>query len=412
MRSGDKVFVEFQLESRDWPSAQELVDKSESGSSRTKGCANLGNTCYMNSALQCFAYSPYVREFFTGVSNAQVDAENGSSAATEASEEDPSPKKHPSYKYQVNPNNVLGHNGDFVLPFAETLGKMWDSGAIFSVYPWSFKSALGKVNEQFQGRRQHDSHEFLLTLLDSLHEELNVRQKKPAIEDPDDRRDVKEVNSEFWSNFLRRNWSFMVFVFYGQSKSLITCDVCSNARVNYGVFSNLQLPIPNSNTLILPILIQQIPSELSSILQKHVNEMMQTIMDENPSFDPTETHASMGLQRGLSLAIMDKADEFAVQQSKREKSILINIAIDQSCTVAQLLDRIQQMRNINLIGSVSLGYSEIELTKLLVYVQKDARKQATTLIFEPKNSLEDIGVMDRQALVVTEVLTDYAKQVI
>lgn len=70
------------------------------------------------------------------------------------------------------------------------------------------------------------------------------------------------------------------------------------------------------------------------------------------------------------------------------------------------------MRNINLIGSVSLGYSEIELTKLLVYVQKDARKQATTLIFEPKNSLEDIGVMDRQALVVTEVLTDYAKQVI
>ena len=135
-------------------------------------------------------------------------------------------------------------------------------------------------------------------------------------------------------------------------------------------------------------------------------------MDENPSFDPTETHASIGLQRGLSLAIMDKADEFAVQQSKREKSILINIAIDQSCTVAQLLDRIQQMRNINLIGSVSLGYSEIELTKLLVYVQKDARKQATTLIFEPKNSLEDIGVMDRQALVVTEVLTDYAKQVI
>jgi len=33
-------------------------------------------------------------------------------------------------------------------------------------------------------------------------------------------------------------------------------------------------------------------------------------------------------------------------------------------------------------------------------------------MFELKNSLEDIGVMDRQALVVTEVLTDYAKQVI
>ena len=80
--------------------------------------------------------------------------------------------------------------------------------------------------------------------------------------------------------------------------------------------------------------------------------------------------------------------------------------------MGQLLEKIQDMRNINLIGNVSLGCSEIELTKLLVYVQKDARKQATTLMFELKHSLEDIGVMDRQALVVTEVLSDYAKQVI
>ena len=33
----------------------------------------------------------------------------------------------------------------------------------------------------------------MLTMLDALHEELNVRQIKPAIENPDDRRDVKEV---------------------------------------------------------------------------------------------------------------------------------------------------------------------------------------------------------------------------
>jgi hypothetical protein len=43
----------------------------------------------------------------------------------------------------------MGHSGDFVMPFAETMGKMWDSGALFSVYPWGFKGALGKVNEQF-----------------------------------------------------------------------------------------------------------------------------------------------------------------------------------------------------------------------------------------------------------------------
>lgn len=69
--------------------------------------------------------------------------------------------------------------------------------------------------------------------MDSLHEELNVRQKKPYIESPDFRRDVKSVNDEFWADFLRRNWSFMVFVFYGQMKSLLQCDVCLRQKVNY-----------------------------------------------------------------------------------------------------------------------------------------------------------------------------------
>ena len=70
------------------------------------------------------------------------------------------------------------------------------------------------------------------------------------------------------------------------------------------------------------------------------------------------------------------------------------------------------MSSINLIGKVSVGQKEFELTKLLLYVQKDAKKQATTLLFEDKNTLEDIGVMDKQALIVTEVLTDVAKTII
>ena len=54
---------------------------------------------------------------------------------------------HPPYKYQVNPNNVMAHNGKFVIPFADTMHKMWDTSSIFGLYPMSFKTALGKVNE-------------------------------------------------------------------------------------------------------------------------------------------------------------------------------------------------------------------------------------------------------------------------
>lgn len=62
----------------------------------------------------------------------------------------------------------------------------------------------------------------------------------------------------------------MVFVFYGQMKSLLQCDVCHRQKVNYQAFSNLSVPIPNSNTLLLPVIIHQIPSELAGILRKKV----------------------------------------------------------------------------------------------------------------------------------------------
>ena len=51
--------------------------------------------------------------------------------------------------------------------------------------------------------------------------------------------------------------------------------------------------------------------------------------DDDSQFPP--------LNRGKSLALMDTADEFATKQAKREKPILINVAIDQQMTVADLM---------------------------------------------------------------------------
>jgi len=140
-----------------------------------------------------------------------------------------------------------------------------------------------------------------------------------------------------------------------------------------------------------------------------MNSVVQQYMD---NIDDPNQFDGPALKRGVSLAIMDKADEFVTQQSRRERAILVNIAIDQGKTVGELLKTICEMRSINLIGKVDIGMQSIELTKTLIYVQKDAKKQATTLLFEDKHTLDDIGVMDRQALIITEVLTDYAKQVI
>lgn len=60
------MYVMFKLESGEWPTDRQRPDAGHLN--KTLGCYNLGNTCYMNSALQCLANAPLMREFFTGVS--------------------------------------------------------------------------------------------------------------------------------------------------------------------------------------------------------------------------------------------------------------------------------------------------------------------------------------------------------
>lgn len=57
-------------------------------------------------------------------------------------------------------------------------------------------------------------------MIDLLHEELNLRQKKPFITNPESKnRDVTELGIESWSNALQRDWSIFWFLFYGQMRS-------------------------------------------------------------------------------------------------------------------------------------------------------------------------------------------------
>lgn len=70
-----------------------------------------------------------------------------------------------------------------------------------------------------------------MTILDSLHEEVNIRLEKPFMENPQSfNRDEEDLMTEYWANFLRRNWSFLGFIVYGQMRSYLKCLKCSLSR--------------------------------------------------------------------------------------------------------------------------------------------------------------------------------------
>ncbi|CAN6362928.1 unnamed protein product [Urochloa humidicola] len=184
------------------------------------GLLNLGNTCYMNSAIQCLVHTPQFTRYFC---------------------ED--------YHREINRQNPLGNVGELALAFGELLRKLWAPGGRAPVSPRPFKTRLSRFASQFSGYNQHDSQELLAFLLDGLHEDLNRVKHRPYINSVDaDGRSDEEVADEYWANHIARNNSIIVDVCQGQYKSTLVCPVCGKVSVTFDPFMYLSLPLQFAST--------------------------------------------------------------------------------------------------------------------------------------------------------------------
>ncbi|KZV30566.1 Ubiquitin carboxyl-terminal hydrolase [Dorcoceras hygrometricum] len=199
---------------------------SEAGSLGLTGLQNLGNTCFMNSALQCLAHTPKLVDYFLG-----------------------------DYRREINPENPLGMNGEIASAFGDLLKKLWTPGAT-PVAPRTFKLKLAHFAPQFSGFNQHDSQELLAFLLDGLHEDLNRVKCKPYVEAKDsDGRPDEEVADEYWKNHLARNDSIIVDLCQGQYRSTLVCPVCRKMSVTFDPFMYLSLPLPSTTVRTMTLTI-------------------------------------------------------------------------------------------------------------------------------------------------------------
>jgi len=181
------------------------------------GLRNLGNTCFMNSALQCLSNCDPLRRYFLSG----------------------------AYRTDVNKSNRLGTGGVLVEEFAALVRSIWSASPHSIFDPLSFKYALGRFEGRFMGYHQQDSQEFLSALLDRVHEDLNRVQVKPYTETPDRAgRSDTAVADETWELHRSRNDSQIVDLFHGQLKSTVTCPTCSHISVTFDPFMFLSLPMP------------------------------------------------------------------------------------------------------------------------------------------------------------------------
>ena len=77
--------------------------------------------------------------------------------------------------------NPLGTEGRIVQAWGKLISEMWrGEGSV--VRPDLFKRILGQYNVTFEGYGQHDSQEFINTVLDFMSEDLFKKEKKPYVE--------------------------------------------------------------------------------------------------------------------------------------------------------------------------------------------------------------------------------------
>ncbi|XP_018565400.1 ubiquitin carboxyl-terminal hydrolase 2 isoform X3 [Anoplophora glabripennis] len=216
---------------RDSHRARDILDDDSGGERNTirpfnstkvlglNGLKNIGNTCFMNSVIQCLSNTRWLLEYL----------------------------RKDSYIRDIN-TTISGMKGALIKAFAEVIKELWseDSSDRVVVNTVSLKSQIQRFAPRFMGYAQQDAQEFLRYLLEGLHEDVNrvTEKPKPILTEIDEKLSDHEKAQESWQRYLRMDNSKIVDHFVGQLKSTLKCTYCGHCSVTFDPFWDLSLPIP------------------------------------------------------------------------------------------------------------------------------------------------------------------------
>jgi len=254
------------------------------------GLYNLGNTCYMNATIQCLFATDTLNCYLKG-RKFKNDLKNGIINLEVEKNRD---------ILKLNPHISIEELKEYIKTKKYILKLSFKNSVTYSMYkvfimmwnincvvkPKTLKDAIGLYCPKFNNFNQHDSEEFIYSILDRLHEEtktsINIKNYKVSSEvadyynkrrtllkkikltesDIEKNNYVSELNDlfvnnynfevivksiEYWKNYLKENHSVISTIFSGLYMSEIKCVSCNNLNINFEVFNILEIPLCDDN---------------------------------------------------------------------------------------------------------------------------------------------------------------------